>query len=70
MVPDDQLAAALERYRGDPQGACDQLIELANNGGGPDNITVVIVEFMGSRLSGLIDLFNPKPQAPSPKPRR
>jgi PPM family protein phosphatase len=68
MVSDDQLAAALDRYRGNPQGACDQLIEMANNGGGPDNITVVIVEFMGSRLSGLLDVF--KPQAASPKPRR
>ena len=55
MVSDDQLAAALDRHRGDPQRACDELIEAANNNGGPDNITVVIVEFLGSRLSGLFD---------------
>ena len=51
MVTDDELAAALERFRGDPQAACDHLIETANGNGGPDNITVVIVEFLGSMLS-------------------
>ena len=51
MVTDDGLAAALDRFRGDPQGACDHLIAQANDNGGPDNITVVVVEFQGSRLS-------------------
>ena len=55
MVGDDQLAATLDRFRGEPQRACDHLIEIANNNGGPDNITVVIVEFAGSRLSGLFE---------------
>lgn len=55
MVPDEQLASTLERFRGDPQGACDHLIEAANTGGGPDNITVVIVEFLGSRLSSVFE---------------
>lgn len=50
-VSDDGLAAALDRFRGDPQGACDHLIEMANNNGGPDNVTAVVVEFQGSRLS-------------------
>jgi PPM family protein phosphatase len=59
MVPDDQLAAALDRYRGNPQGACDHLIDTANTNGGPDNITVVVVEFLGSRLSGFFDRFKP-----------
>jgi len=45
MVADDQLAAALDRFRGEPQAACDYLIEAANNNGGPDNITVIVVEF-------------------------
>ena len=48
MVPDDQLAAALERFRGDPQGACDHLVEAANANGGPDNITV-----RGRRVPGI-----------------
>ena len=59
MVTDDQLAAALNRHRGDPQRACDMLVEKANNSGGPDNITVVIVEFLGSRLSGFFGLLKP-----------
>ena len=50
-VTDDGLAAALDRFRGDPQGACDHLIGQANDNGGPDNVTVVVVEFQGSRLS-------------------
>lgn len=59
MVSDDQLAAALDRHRGDPQRACDMLVEKANNSGGPDNITVIIVEFLGSRLSGFFDRLKP-----------
>lgn len=57
MVPDEQLAAALARFRGNPQGACDDLVATANANGGPDNITVVIVEFLGSRLSQVFDHF-------------
>jgi PPM family protein phosphatase len=55
MVTDQQLAAALGRFRGEPQAACDHLIDAANNNGGPDNITVVIVEFLGSRLRRALD---------------
>lgn len=51
MVNDEGLADALARFRGDPQAACDQLIATANENGGPDNITVVVVEVEGSRLS-------------------
>jgi protein phosphatase len=54
MVRDEQLARALERYAGDPQQACDHLIETANSNGGPDNITVVVVEFVGSRLGKVL----------------
>ncbi len=57
MVTDDQLAAAVSRFRGNPQGACDELVETANANGGPDNITVVIVEFLGSRLSRAFEVF-------------
>jgi protein phosphatase len=55
MVSDDKLAEALERFRGDPQGACDHLIEAANANGGPDNITVIVIEFPGSRLTNLLN---------------
>jgi PPM family protein phosphatase len=57
MVSDADLAAALDRFRGEPQQACDFLIEAANNNGGADNITVVIVEFLGSRLSSVFGVF-------------
>lgn len=49
MVNDQGLAEALQRFPGDPQAACDHLIAAANHNGGPDNITVVIVEVLGSR---------------------
>jgi protein phosphatase len=51
IVNDRGLAEVLERFRGDPQGACDHLIAAANDGGGPDNITAVVIEVLGSRLS-------------------
>jgi len=57
MVNDDGLAEALARFSGDPQAACDYLIAAANNGGGPDNITVVVIEVQGSRLSKMFDRF-------------
>jgi serine/threonine protein phosphatase PrpC len=30
---------------GDPQTACDQLIQAANGAGGPDNITAILIYF-------------------------
>jgi protein phosphatase len=44
MVTDEGLAGVLQRFHGDPQGACDHLIEAANAAGGPDNITVIVIE--------------------------
>ena len=52
-VTDEGLADALDRFVGDPQGACDHLIATANENGGPDNVTAVVVEMLGSRLSSL-----------------
>jgi serine/threonine protein phosphatase PrpC len=57
MGTDQELAAALERFRGEPQAACDHLIATANDNGGPDNITVVVIEVEGSRLSRIFDRF-------------
>ena len=44
MVPDEQIKDVLLSTQ-DPQQACDRLVEMANEGGGLDNITVVILEF-------------------------
>ena len=46
VVDNQEMADVLDRFRGNPQGACDALIDAANANGGPDNITVVIVEFL------------------------
>jgi serine/threonine protein phosphatase PrpC len=43
MVPDDQIWH-IWRTSTSPQEACDRLVEAANEAGGEDNITVVIVQ--------------------------
>lgn len=48
VVSDDRLAAALQRFAGAPQACCDYLVDAANDAGGPDNITVVVVEVQGT----------------------
>jgi protein phosphatase len=37
-----------------PQAACDQLVAMANKRGGPDNITVVVAQWMGENLGSNI----------------
>ena len=44
MVPNDEIAAAL-RAEPDPEAACQSLLAKANDAGGRDNITVLIVRF-------------------------
>jgi protein phosphatase len=55
MVSDGDLADTLTRFRGDPQGACDSLITAANDAGGSDNITAVVIEVQGSPLGRMMD---------------
>ena len=42
-VPDEAIGKLLQEERA-PQAACDRLVEAANDGGGPDNITVIVVD--------------------------
>ena len=47
MVDDVQMAEAIATLR-EPQRICDHLVDVANRNGGPDNITVIVVEIVGS----------------------
>jgi protein phosphatase len=54
VVPDTGLARAIAALR-DPQRICDYLIQTANSRGGPDNITVVVVQVLKSFWQRLWD---------------
>jgi PPM family protein phosphatase len=47
MVPEAAVARVIRELR-DPQRICDRLVDIANGNGGVDNITVVVVQVMGS----------------------
>ena len=47
MVEDPQIQEAVLNSR-DPQAACERLIQLANAGGGDDNISVVVVQVVAA----------------------
>jgi protein phosphatase len=56
MVPEYLVARAFQEFR-EPQRICDFLIAAANDSGGADNITVVVVEVTGGwwrRLSNRV----------------
>jgi serine/threonine protein phosphatase PrpC len=46
MVPEDKIQEIVSHQK-DPQEACNQLVKLANERGGLDNITVVVIQMPG-----------------------
>lgn len=46
MVPEDRIQEIVLHHR-DPQETCNQLVELANDRGGLDNITVIVIQMPG-----------------------
>ncbi|MEL6524740.1 MAG: hypothetical protein AAFQ07_03425 [Chloroflexota bacterium] len=43
MVSDDDIFEIIQNTP-DPQQACDKLVALANNNGGADNITAILIK--------------------------
>jgi PPM family protein phosphatase len=54
MVSEADLAKAIQMFH-EPQQICDQLIAAANQNGGADNITVVVVEVTGGWWHRLVN---------------
>ena len=50
QVTKEDIGTIVAEEKDDVEGACRRLIELANENGGPDNITVVIARFDGPGL--------------------
>jgi protein phosphatase len=46
VLSDSQIQQFLSRYDKNPQEVCEMLVEAANEKGGPDNITVVVVRLI------------------------
>ena len=43
MVENNDIAAVIREFRGDPKTACEKLVDMANANGGKDNISVIII---------------------------
>lgn len=50
QVRRDEIAQIVTAFREDLPGACSRLIDLANERGGPDNITVIVARLWGEGL--------------------
>jgi protein phosphatase len=51
MLSDEKVAKVMAAER-DSQRAADRLVELANEAGGEDNITVIVAHLLSSRSTG------------------
>ncbi len=47
MLPDDRIQEILSNSTDDVQKAADELIDAANDAGGMDNITAVVIKITG-----------------------
>lgn len=56
QVPDTEILDTIRQYR-EPDVICEKLVEKANDSGGPDNITVVVVRIDHVGKFGLVDRF-------------
>ena len=52
MLEDDKILEIVNKYNDDNQSCCQALVNEANQNGGIDNISVIIVEIKASFLSG------------------
>lgn len=57
MVPEQALSDAIAQLRV-PQKICDHLIRAANDGGGEDNVTVIVVHLPVSRWRRILSQWN------------
>ena len=62
-LTDDQIAAVLRRLA-EPQEAANELVRLANDNGGRDNITVVVVDIMGDERTDGVAVSATKQRVP------
>ena len=44
MLPDEEIALALQMLAANPELAATQLVQMANDNGGRDNVSVVVVK--------------------------
>jgi len=43
VARDEEIESILRETKGDPKGACEKLVQTALDGGGPDNVSVIVV---------------------------
>ena len=66
-VPDAVISEQLQAHP-DPKAACAALVDAANAAGGPDNITVAVIDFAGLRPTVAADTERPT-KGPRDQPR-
>ena len=64
MLSDETIAQTLRRHA-DPQQAADTLVDMANQAGGDDNITVVLVDALSDGGEGVAPTAIAEPEEPA-----